>query len=165
MDGPAEQAFEDWYAAEHSRVLATLVLVTGEVDLATEATDEAFARALLHWNRVRAMTSPGGWVLRVGLNVARRAARRSRRERELLARVRLADVVDPPVVEAWDLVRALPRRQREAVVLRYVADLPEGEIGRIMGVRRGTVSSTLADARRHLAEQWDVPQRRASDVT
>ena len=49
------------------------------------------------------------------------------------------------------LVADLPLRQRTAVVLRYAADLPEADIARIMGVRRGTVAATLTQARQRLA--------------
>ena len=45
-----------------------------------------------------------------------------------------------------------PVRQRTAVVLRYVADMTESDIAEAMGITRGTVSSTLADARRRMAE-------------
>ena len=56
---------------------------------------------------------------------------------------------------AAQLARALDRLpfdQRTAIVLRFVADLPEADIALAMGVRRGTVSSTLALARRRLSE-------------
>jgi DNA-directed RNA polymerase specialized sigma24 family protein len=56
-----------------------------------------------------------------------------------------------PTGEVWDLVRALPERQRIAVVLRYVADLTEPDIAIAMGIARGTVASTLAAARARLA--------------
>jgi RNA polymerase sigma-70 factor (sigma-E family) len=42
----------------------------------------------------------------------------------------------------WDLVQALPRRQREVVVLRYWCDLSEADIARVLGVNHGTVKST-----------------------
>jgi RNA polymerase sigma factor (sigma-70 family) len=161
LDAPG---FEEWYAVERPRVLASLILIIGDIDMASESTDEAFVRALVHWGRVRAMASPGGWVMRVGVNTARRMARRAQRERELLARHRFDEVVSQPALEAWDLVRGLPSRQREAVVLRYVADLPEVEIARIMGVRRGTVSATLLAARRRMSEQWDPSPREAGHV-
>jgi RNA polymerase sigma-70 factor (ECF subfamily) len=48
-------------------------------------------------------------------------------------------------------VAKLPDRQRTAVVLRYVADLPEADIAAAMKVSRGTVASTLSDARKALA--------------
>ena len=57
-----------------------------------------------------------------------------------------------PTGEVWELVRALPERQRVAVVLRYVADLTEPDIAIAMGIARGTVASTLAAARERLAE-------------
>jgi DNA-directed RNA polymerase specialized sigma24 family protein len=44
-----------------------------------------------------------------------------------------------------------------AVVLRYVADLEEREIAEVMGVARGTVASTLSDARRSLAAVLTEP--------
>jgi RNA polymerase sigma-70 factor (ECF subfamily) len=55
--------------------------------------------------------------------------------------------------ELWDLVQRLPDRQRVAIVLRYVADLPEQAIAEVMRIRRSTVGSTLTQARGRLA-QW-----------
>src|SRR5262245_31546513 len=104
------------------------------------------------------MNAPEGWLYRVAVNVMRRSARRRTFERRLLLRMRVNDVVPAPTGEVWDLVRALPDRQRTAVVLRYVADLAEGEIAQVMGVTRGTVASTLSDARRSLAVVLTEPE-------
>jgi len=142
--------FGDWYPGEHRRLYASMLVIAGDADLAAEITDEALTRALQHWRRVRAMESPEGWTYRVAVNVMRRMQRRKRTERELHARARPADVVAAPAGEVWDLVRALPDRQRIAVVLRYIADLTEPDVAEVMGVTRGTVASTLADARRAL---------------
>ena len=128
-----------------------LVLAT-ERDTAADATDEAFARALGHWGRVSEMDSPEGWTYRVAVNVWRRTARRRALERRLLSRLISRDVVAAPAGEVWDLVRSLPLRQRTAVVLRYIADLSELDIAEAMGVTRGTVASTLSDARRVLGD-------------
>jgi DNA-directed RNA polymerase specialized sigma24 family protein len=49
------------------------------------------------------------------------------------------------------LVRKLPPRQRDAVVLRYYEDLPEAEIARVLGCAVGTVKSQLSKARATLA--------------
>jgi len=143
--------FEDWYAAQHRRLFTSLFVLSGDWDVASDATDEAFARALQHWARVREMTSPAGWVYRVGVNVVRRGARRRAFERRVLPRLHVDAPAPAPAGEVWDLVRALPDRQRTAVVLRYVADLEERDIAQVMGVARGTVASTLSDARRSLA--------------
>jgi RNA polymerase sigma factor (sigma-70 family) len=133
--------FADWYERSHGRVLATIVVTTGRPSLASEATDEAFARALARWERVSAMGSPIGWVIRVAHNYARRSIRRAAMEQSFFRKQRPLETIDGPAGEAWDLVRALAPQQRMVITLRYVADLPESEIARIMGLRRGTVSA------------------------
>jgi len=150
--------FERWYAGEHSRLYASMLVLAGDPDLAADVTDEALSRALVHWGRVGEMDSPEGWTYRVAVNVLRRSGRRRTLERRLLGRLVSHQVMAAPAGEVWDLVRSLTARQRTAVVLRYVADLTEPEIATIMRVTRGTVASTLADARRALgdalAEPW-----------
>jgi RNA polymerase sigma-70 factor (ECF subfamily) len=155
MSEPAADAhpgFEAFYASEHGRLVTTLLLATGDADMARDATDEAFVRALQAWRRVGRMESPAGWTYQVALNVVRRRARRAALERRLLAgRARPAAASVPaPAGEAWQLVADLPPRQRTTVVLRFVADLTEAEIAQVMGITRSTVSSTLADASRSL---------------
>lgn len=145
------QSFEEWYEARHARLLATILLATGSLDVAEDAVDEAFTRALLRWDRVSGMASPEAWTYRVAVNVARRRWRRESFERHLLRSVPAPPDVPPPGNEAWEAVRHLPRRQRTAVVLRHVADLTESDVAKVMGVTRSTVSATLAHAHRSLA--------------
>ncbi len=64
------EPFESWYAREHPRMVATLLLATGDLDLATEGVDEACTRALARWERVSAMGAPTGWAYSVALNHA-----------------------------------------------------------------------------------------------
>lgn len=142
--------FEDWYHQHHPRLVASLTALSGDADAAADAADEAFARAYERWSRVSTMESPAGWVHQVGANALRRSKRRRTMERD---RTRPgADTVHPalPDPELWAAVRALPERQRQVIVLRYLGDLPESEIAAALGIARGTVSSTLADARRSL---------------
>lgn len=147
-----DEGFAGWYRAQHAGVVRTLAAVIGDVDEAGEAADEAFARALERWARVSAMATPTGWVYRVALNVARRRARRAALHRRLVRRHRAGWAVMQPVdAELWAAVRRLPERQRMAVALRYIADLPEAVIAEAMGVAAGTVSATLHAARRRLA--------------
>jgi RNA polymerase sigma-70 factor (ECF subfamily) len=141
--------FETWYLREHPRVVAALTWVAGDPDVAADATDEAFARAYANWRRVGQMASPGGWVYRVALNVVRRRMRRAALEqRTVEPPAEVAHVVDH---EIWTVVQQLPERQRVAVVLRYLLDLPERDVATAMGISRGTVASALAAARRRLA--------------
>ncbi len=150
--------FEAWYLAQHPKVLAALVLVSGSTDVAREATDEAFARALAQWPRVQAMESPGGWLYTVALNLVRRHARRAStaRNASLLAQPSL--IHTDTTGELWSVVQDLPARQRAAVVLRYLVDMKEREIAAVMGISPGTVASTLAAARLRMAKWLDEEQ-------
>jgi len=146
------EGFDRWYLQSHPVLLSSLSVVAGDPDEAREATDEAFARALERWPRVKAMESPGGWVFRTALNVMKRRARRQNLERRLLGRV--APEIESPMgwsVEVLDAVRALPERERIAIALRYIADLSTIQIAKTMGIAPGTVGSTLSAGRRRMA--------------
>jgi RNA polymerase sigma-70 factor (ECF subfamily) len=149
--------FAAFYEHEHPRVLGVLSAVSGDRQAALEATDEAFVRALERWKRVSAMESPSGWTYRVALNALRRTKRRFATEQRLLRRTRVVEVVPTVDTDLWSVVRTLPPRQCQAVVLRYVADLPEAEIADVMDITRGTVASTLSDARTRLAALLGEP--------
>ena len=155
----AGRDFESWYAGEHARLYTALLILTGDRDVAADATDEALSRALQHWPRVGGMDSPEGWTYRVAVNVIRRRGRRRAMEQRVLHRFAAssAQFAPAPAGEIWDLVRSLTNRQRTALVLRYVADLTEPDIAAVMGVTRGTVASTLADARRALGDALKEP--------
>jgi RNA polymerase sigma-70 factor (ECF subfamily) len=158
--GP-EDGFSQWYAGEFARVRATVALATGDPGLAEEATAEAFARALVQWGRVRAMDRPTAWVHRVALNEVRSRWRRGRVERRYLER-QAAGVAPPPPEpdpDLWAAVGQLPPRSREAIALRYVADLPEAQVAAVMGISRGAVASTLSKARTRLADLLTTPER------
>jgi RNA polymerase sigma factor (sigma-70 family) len=96
------------------------------------------------------MASPQGWTFVVGRNLLRRGHRRRRRELDVATTsgATVDQLADP---DLWRAVAALPRRQREVVVLRYVADWPEREVADALGISPGTVGRTLHDARARLA--------------
>lgn len=137
--------FEEWYRATCAGLVASLVLVGGDVELAREAVDEAYARACARWDRVQAMDAPVGWIYRVALRALRRGRHRSTLRRHLHFR-RPSAVMPASAGEAWDLVRVLPLRERTVVVLRDVAELSERDVAVAMGISRTTLSLTLADA-------------------
>lgn len=152
-DDPGGLVFDDWYRREYPKVRRALTLATGDPLLGEEAASEAFARALLHWRRVSAMDSPGGWVYATALNQVRRTWRRAALERRSTERLRTEDVPAPAVPDTalWRAVADLSPRARTAVALRYVADLTETEVAEAMNVSRGTVATTLSRARQQLA--------------
>ncbi len=144
-------AFDDFFRDTHVQLRAALVVATGDRDLAFDAADEAFARAFVDWARVGCMAEPRAWVYRVGINVARRRVRRRNLEATLFRKIRPRTDLPAPAGELWHLVAGLPQRQQTAIVLRYLGDLTEEQIGVVMGVKRGTVSRTLGDAHARLA--------------
>lgn len=149
----AVDTFDAWYVRQHPRVLGVVFVACGDGDVAADATDEAFARALAGWDRVSQMDSPEGWTCRVAINVMRRRLRRRRLEYVVLRRRHPPDQVEQAVAypELWSAVRELPERQRLAILLRYVADLTEADVAKVMGVTRGAVSASLTTARGRLA--------------
>jgi RNA polymerase sigma-70 factor (ECF subfamily) len=151
-NGPEPLDFGEWYGTVYPRLAAALTVIGRDRELARDAAAEACARALERWERVRTMAAPDAWTFRVGLNVLRRLQRRAAVERRLLRRLHPTTDIAPAELEPglWNAVRALPVRQREAIVLRYVLDLEQHEIADVMGVSPGTIASTLHAARARL---------------
>ena len=125
----------DALAALSYRVAYRMV---GSREDARDLAQEAMARAYVRWPKVR--DKAGGWVATVTTNLALdHLRRRSRRAPDLVDATR-DDAAT--VAERSDLVaalRRLPRRQRDVVVLRYLADLPEAEVASTLGCSVGTV--------------------------
>jgi RNA polymerase sigma-70 factor (ECF subfamily) len=158
--------FDHWYAEMRPSMSAALVAWCGDPSIAADALDEAFARAIERWDRVRAMDQPAGWVWHTASNVARRRMRRHWLERRALRRHASGrrDETAGPTGDDVDLRRALltlTERQRTAVVLHYIADLPQREVGAAMGITEGTVGATLHQARSLLAARLALSE--ASD--
>lgn len=146
--------FEAWYAQEHPALIVAVTLLTGDVDVASDVTAEAFSRALEHWDDVSAMENPAGWTYVVAVNLLRRRWHRLRLEAGALLRhtrdgppPQLADTK----VDIYRAVRSLPKRARAAVVLRYFGGLSEAEVAKAMGVSVGTASASLSQARQRLS--------------
>jgi RNA polymerase sigma-70 factor (sigma-E family) len=145
----AVSGFDEFYESYFDRVARALTLAGGDRDLAQDAAQEGFARALRQWRKVREMGRPDGWVYVVAMNQMRDHWRRTERRRgrapvpECGADNASAIATRVSVREA---IATLPPRQREAVVLRYLADLPLADVADAMGCAVGTVKATLHQA-------------------
>jgi RNA polymerase sigma factor (sigma-70 family) len=106
------------------------------------------------------------WVAAVALNLTRSGWRRTMAERRARRRFpERAIRADAPSEEHVDVAKALealPRRQREVAVLRYLLEMGTAEVAATLGISEGTVKSSLARARAHLVEALDV---RDTEVT
>jgi RNA polymerase sigma-70 factor (ECF subfamily) len=155
------EGFEEFYTGAVGRLLGQLLLVTGDLHEAEEVVQEAFARASARWAWLRDYDVPEAWVRRVALNLAAERARRLRRQARALLRLGPPPQVPAASAEALALLealRTLPMRQRQAIVLYHLVDLPVEEVSRLIGVRPGTVKSLLARGRRALANRLSDAQ-------
>jgi RNA polymerase sigma-70 factor (ECF subfamily) len=155
------EGFEEFYTATVGRLLGQLFPVTGDLHEAEEVVQEAFARASTRWSRIRDYDLPEAWVRRVAMNLAADRARSLRRQTRALMRLGPPPAVPSVSVETLALVealRTLPVRQRQAVVLHYLADLPVADIAQALAVPSGTVKSLLARGRRALAAKLGEPE-------
>jgi RNA polymerase sigma factor (sigma-70 family) len=119
---------------------------------AEDVAQEAFARTLGHWRRVRNGTNPPGYVYRVGFRLARRPMRR---EDALADDVAVegdvaGQVAARQVIEA--ALAAMPPRRRACAVLCLMTGLSTKEAARALGIAEGTVRKQLESARQSLRE-------------
>ena len=138
-----DDAFQAFYLAEAPTVFRTVYLLCGDREAAQDATQEAFARALARWRRLRDQPWAAGWVTTTAVNHVRRALR----HRRAIEPYPFAQVDVDERIDIWRAVSDLPLRQQQVVILHYRDDRPVTEIAALLGMREGTVRTHLARAR------------------
>ena len=144
--------FEDEFDRLFGRAFAVARRLTGDAAAAEDIAAEALARTYARWSRVRAFEYLDAWVARVATNLAIDASRRRRVEPAAAAS---DDPSDDTVLRLAlvDALTRLPRRQREAVALRYLADLSVDDVASSLGVSAGTVKQSVHRALKTLRTQ------------
>jgi RNA polymerase sigma-70 factor (sigma-E family) len=132
--------FDDAFPALFRDAYRVAYRLLGDREDAADAAQEACARACVRWRRLTRGGDPTPWVVRVAGNLAidRWRRRRTAASHPLPA----APTASTP--DRIDLHRALDtlsRRQREVIVLRYFADLPEPAVAAALGCSVGTVKT------------------------
>jgi RNA polymerase sigma-70 factor (ECF subfamily) len=150
----------EFLASDYPRLVAAVALISGSRPAAEDAVQEALARAWDRSERGERIESLPAWVTTVATNLVRSGLRRMRAERR--ARGRDPGRLPPSLTieSSVDIARALnalPRRQREATVLRYYLDLDVADVARTLGVSEGSVKTTLYRARQALALRLSEP--------
>jgi RNA polymerase sigma factor (sigma-70 family) len=112
--------------------------ILGDRELAEDVAAEACARALARWERVGRLAHREAWVMRVASNLALDTVKRKAPPGPDLPASDIGDTVALRVAVAVAL-RALPRRQREVIVLRYFVGLPDCDVAGALGIAEGTV--------------------------
>ncbi|MFB4302096.1 RNA polymerase sigma factor [Actinomadura sp. NTSP31] len=157
------------YREEWGRVVATLIRMTGDWDLAEECAQEAFARALERWPDEGAPRRPGAWLTTVARNHALNRLRRGAAEREKLREASVLTGPDGPADTGGipdDRLRlvftcchpALPMQGRVALTLRTLLGLTTAEIARAFLVAEPAMAQRIVRAKRKI-RQAGIPYR------
>lgn len=152
----------------YGRIVATLIRVTGDWDLAEDCAQEALAAALERWPADGVPANPGGWLMTVARNraidVMRRAAVERRKLQEIAVLADPAPVGEEEVVD--DRLRliftcchpALALEARVALTLRTIGGVPTADIANAFLVSESTMTRRLTRAKTRIAEAG-IPYR------
>jgi len=177
------RTIESLYRSESGRVLATLVRLLGDLDLAEESMHEAFAAALEFWSQTGIPDQPRPWLISTArfkaIDVIRRRARFDRAQRDLIAHLESRGIdarCDAPGGNGWtgdeeiedDRLRlmftcchpALPAEGQVALTLREVCGLTTEEIARAFLVTPATLAQRIVRAKAKIRETpipYEVP--------
>jgi len=158
---------------ESGRSVATLIRVVGDIDLAEDAVQEAFAVALGKWPADGLPPNPGGWITTTARNRAIDRLRRESRERELLGEVAVLSPGDhePDMAEEVGAVPddrlrliftcchpALSTQAQVALTLRLLGGLSTTQVARSFLVERPTMARRLVRAK-HKIKAARIPYR------
>nr|WP_141587017.1 RNA polymerase sigma factor [Actinomadura sp. WMMA1423] len=157
------------FREEWGRVVATLIRMTGDWDLAEECAQEAFARALERWPLDGVPRRPGAWLTTTARNHALNRIRRGATETAKLRELGTMQAPqEPPERDGLpdDRLRlvftcchpALPVEARVALTLRTVLGLTTGEIARAFLVAEPAMAQRLVRAKRKIREAG-IPYR------
>ena len=148
--------FQDFLEAHRATVYRFLTVAVGPHD-ADDCFQETFMSALRAYPRLRDGERLDRWILRIASRKAidhhrstgRRAIPTDTVPERPAAPAADADGADDPL---WAAVRALPPRQRVAVVHRHVLDRPYGEIAQIMGSTEAAARANVYQGTKRLRE-------------
>lgn len=138
-------SFEEQFEELASLAYRTAFRIVGRRAEAEEIAQETMAKAMQRWSKVGGHARP--WVCRVAANEAIGIVRKRKtgRSRDLTITTATASTESGSAPEQrLDLQRLmldLPKRQREVVALRYIADLTEAEVASELGLSLGTVKT------------------------
>ena len=153
------------FRAEYGRSVANLIRTFGDIDVAEDAVQEAFAVALRKWPGNGVPANPGGWITTTARNSAIDRLRRESRGQELLndAAFPSTDNDDPDIPEEVGRVQddrlrliftccnpALSTEAQVALTLRLLGGLTTGEVARAFLVAETTMAQRLVRAKRKI---------------
>ncbi len=170
MHGVADQAVESLYHSDWGRILAALIRLVGDFELAEEAAQEAFTAAVSQWRTDGVPEFPRAWVVQTARHKAIDLVRRRARFAEKLP---LYTASEPATVEEPDYISTLSRTEipddrlkliftcchpalaleaQVALTLRTLGGLETDEIARAFLVPPATMAQRLVRAKRKIRD-------------
>jgi RNA polymerase sigma-70 factor (ECF subfamily) len=151
--------FVDCYQTHYRRLIRALKLSGADTATAEDITQEAFARALVHWRRICRGANPPGYVYTTGFRLFQRAERRAHPPAVI------APPEPPAPTESAALtalaveaaLAAMPPRRRTCAVMCLIVGIPVSDAASALGVAAGTVRKHLDEARRDLRAACEPP--------
>jgi RNA polymerase sigma-70 factor (sigma-E family) len=145
----ASEAIAGLHASHYRALVRLAVALVDQEASAEEVVQEAFERVLRRWGRLRDPGAAETYLRQAVVNgcrdrLRRRAVRRAAPVTHLRAAgsAEEAAMVNDEQRRTLQALHALPRRQREVLVLRYFSQWSEAEIADALGISIGTVKST-----------------------
>jgi RNA polymerase sigma factor (sigma-70 family) len=164
VNASVEAAVADAHRREWAFVLAATVRVTGDIDLAEECVQDAYARALATWSTSGIPTKPGAWLTTVArrraIDVGRRHSVHDRampllvgREAELApGELDAPDIVDDRLRLIFTCCHpAIATDAQVALTLRLLCGLTTAEVGRAFLVSEATMAARITRAKKKIA--------------
>lgn len=142
LDGGGRETLEDAYRRLRPWLVRLAYLMTSSPAAAEDVVQDAVVATSRRWSTI---DDPDPYLRRAVVNRARSAHRTTGRERakvDRLGGLAAPVALEPSIDETWAVLRRLPDRQRQALVLRFYEDLPDAEIADLLGCRPATVRST-----------------------
>jgi RNA polymerase sigma-70 factor (sigma-E family) len=149
----ADRVVTELYLGEYKSLVRLAVLLVHDVPTAEEVVQDAFEAMHHAWRRLRDSEKALSYLRQAVVNRSRSVLR----HRTVVDKNAPKPAPDEPSAEhaamaliersaVIEALRTLPDRQREAIVLRYYADLSEADIAATMGISKGAVKSHTARA-------------------